>query len=205
MTALFWLDIETSELAAHEHRILEVACIITDEDYNEQSRYTQVTDQARAVDFNKVSPLVMEMHRANGLWMESLAKVDSESTLTMVQRHLRTLAEFAAHTHTDFAGKETLSRPTLAGSSVDFDRGFLKIHMPSLESDLHYRIFDVSSLHQFVKRHWPALAAAAPKFRKMHRALADLEDSIALARYYRDALDRRRSRERGTRPDDRRA
>ena len=57
--------------------------------------------------------------------------------------------------------------------------------MPTLEDWLHYRIVDVSTVKELARRWKPGLAAG---FRKTnaHRALADIRESVAELRYYRE-------------------
>jgi oligoribonuclease len=76
----------------------------------------------------------------------------------------------------------------LAGSSVYVDRGFLSRDMPELDAWLHYRLIDVSSLKELVRRWYPRVYFASPQKRGNHRALADTRESIAELRYYRDAV-----------------
>ena len=80
------------------------------------------------------------------------------------------------------------SRPPLAGNTVATDRAFLARDMPTLESFLHYRIVDVSSIKELARRWYPRAYFAAPTKRGNHRALADIQESIEELRYYRDAV-----------------
>ena len=76
----------------------------------------------------------------------------------------------------------------LAGSSVYVDRGFLARYMPDLDNHLHYRLVDVSSVKEMVRRWYPRVYFATPEKRGNHRALGDIRESIAELRYYRDAV-----------------
>ena len=68
------------------------------------------------------------------------------------------------------------------------DRLFLSRDMPDLDSFLHYRIVDVSSIKELSRRWFPRAYFQAPKKRGNHRALADIQESIEELRYYRDAV-----------------
>jgi oligoribonuclease len=57
--------------------------------------------------------------------------------------------------------------------------------MPRLEAYFHYRNLDVSTLKELARRWRPEVAAGVPKQGK-HEALADVYESIAELRYYRD-------------------
>ena len=68
------------------------------------------------------------------------------------------------------------------------DRGFLARDMPELEAYLHYRIIDVSSIKELSRRWYPRVYFNAPAKSGGHRALADIRESIAELRYYREAV-----------------
>jgi oligoribonuclease len=80
------------------------------------------------------------------------------------------------------------SRPPLAGNTVGTDRAFLARDMHELESFLHYRIVDVSSIKELSRRWYPRTYFQAPTKRGNHRALADIQESIEELRYYREAV-----------------
>ena len=42
-------------------------------------------------------------------------------------------------------------RPTLAGRSVHFDLGFLRVHMPRVAARLSHRVLDVSAVELFCR------------------------------------------------------
>ena len=76
----------------------------------------------------------------------------------------------------------------LAGNTVGTDRLFLSRDMPRLESYLHYRIVDVSSIKELARRWYPRAYFASPEKHGNHRALADIQESIEELRYYRAAI-----------------
>jgi len=72
----------------------------------------------------------------------------------------------------------------MAGSSVGFDRSFLKRHMPEVESMFHYRNIDVSTVKELAKcwgGEMPRRVGAAA-----HRAHDDIMASISELQHYRD-------------------
>ncbi|MEX2327342.1 MAG: oligoribonuclease, partial [Pseudomonadales bacterium] len=73
----------------------------------------------------------------------------------------------------------------LCGNSVGQDRRFLVKYMPTLETFLHYRNLDVSTVKELCVRWRPDLAAAVRK-KNVHRALEDIRESIDELRFYRD-------------------
>ena len=79
-------------------------------------------------------------------------------------------------------------RAPLAGSSVYVDRGFLARYLPELDAHLHYRLVDVSSLKELTRRWYPRAYFNAPEKTGGHRALADIRESIAELRFYRETV-----------------
>jgi oligoribonuclease len=68
------------------------------------------------------------------------------------------------------------------------DRGFLAKYMPDIDQYLHYRLIDVSSIKELTRRWYPKVYFNTPEKTGNHRALADIRESIAELRYYRDAV-----------------
>src|SRR6185295_15872855 len=74
----------------------------------------------------------------------------------------------------------------LCGNSIWQDKRFITRYMPSIERYLHYRLVDVSSI-KLMANHWFP-NQEPPAKAETHRALADIEESIAELRYYRTLL-----------------
>ena len=75
----------------------------------------------------------------------------------------------------------------MCGNSICQDRRFLARWMPALEAHFHYRNLDVSTLKELAARWYPQLGAQFSK-RATHLALADIHESIAELRFYRERL-----------------
>jgi oligoribonuclease len=73
----------------------------------------------------------------------------------------------------------------LCGNSIATDRGFLARDMPALDSYLHYRMIDVSSIKELCRRWYPRVYFGQPAKGLAHRALADIRESIRELEYYR--------------------
>lgn len=82
----------------------------------------------------------------------------------------------------------------LAGNTVHADKVFLVQEMPELIQHLHYRIVDVSSIKELVRRWYPADKSWNGQGKEEvkggdgkgeHRALSDIRASIAELRWYR--------------------
>ena len=71
---------------------------------------------------------------------------------------------------------------------IGIDRTFLAKYMPRVDSHLHYRSIDVSSIKELSKRWFPRVYFNAPTKDGGHRALADIRESIRELDYYRKAV-----------------
>jgi oligoribonuclease len=121
---------------------------------------------------------VRDMHEASGLL--DLYRADDYSgiqSVAAIEEDLRTFL-----TDHDAVGS------VVTGSSVDFDRKFLNVHMTDLnENWLHYRNIDVSTVKELARRFSPHIAQSTPKKYLEHRALGDIRESMEELRHYRDA------------------
>lgn len=137
---------------------------------------------------------VVEMHHKNDLWAESTRGL----ALDTVDRELEAFLRANAIEKTTFGpdGTSKFTLPQLGGSTVSFDRSFIDAYLRRTSSALHYRNLDVTTLNETARRFWPELHDARPQpseDAKAHRAMADIEASIATYKYYVEALDERRN------------
>ena len=72
----------------------------------------------------------------------------------------------------------------LCGNSIWVDRLFLKREMPKLETMLHYRMIDVSSIKELAKR-WYGKNGISPEKKSSHRALDDIVESVNELKWYK--------------------
>ena len=123
----------------------------------------------------QMGDFVREMHTTSGLLDELAAGTTLEDAQAQVLAYVRE--------HVPEAGKAPLG-----GNTIATDRGFLARDMPELDAHLHYRMIDVSSIKELSRRWYPRAYFAAPEKKGGHRALADITESIAELRYYREAV-----------------
>ena len=100
------------------------------------------------------------------------------STTTIEQAEQAVLDLIAEHCDPDHPAP-------LAGNSIATDRSFIRKHMPRLDSALHYRMIDVSTLKELARRWYPRVYFNQPEKGLAHRALADIVESIRELDYYR--------------------
>jgi oligoribonuclease len=165
MSNLAWIDLETTGLDPDVHDIIEIGIIITDRELNEVARESwSISATPYPVAMGRVwSREALEMHLASGLVDELV---------------LGTTIEAAAADARRFIDRSGAAGSPMCGASVHFDRAFLRRRAPSLHDVFHYRNFDVSSLRMAAEL---AGLEVPERKRGLHRALPDLEDSIALA------------------------
>ncbi len=162
------LDLSTDEL-------IEVAVVITDYNLTVLDPGFAIVVKPSAAALDQMNDFVRAMHTASGL----LDELDAGVALGEAEQAvLGYIQKFVAAPQ---------SAP-LAGNTIGTDRAFLNKYMPLVDSHLHYRSVDVSSIKELSKRWYPRAYFNAPTKGGGHRALADILESIRELDYYRKAV-----------------
>ena len=172
---IVWIDCEMTGLSLQDDALIEVAALVTDFELNQLDDGIEVVIAPPPAALEQMNDFVRQMHISSGLLDDLADGVTMAEAQTRVLDHIR---EWVPE-----AGKAPLG-----GNTVGTDRGFLARDMPELESWLHYRIIDVSSVKELSRRWYPRAYFNAPGKSGGHRALADIRESIAELRYYRAAV-----------------
>lgn len=178
---MFWIDVETTGLDATADDLLEIACVATDNELLTLARGPSlvIKHSPDFVAWKRLSsdPVVVDMHTKNRLWEEVLG--DDAVPLRTVEL---LCIEFFYASARELDVTAPRGRIPLAGSTVSFDRAFLKRHMPLFESCFHYRNIDVSTIKELARRWRPQVSdqydAIAKDIPKQHRAMPDVMASI---------------------------
>jgi oligoribonuclease len=168
------MDLEMTGLDPSRHVIVEVATLITDDALEIVGEGPDLVIRATEEELNEMDEVVRKMHTESGL----LDQI-KESTITLEDAGKATLDFIRSHIADP-------SRVPLCGNSIGVDRRFLRHQLPEVESCLHYRSIDVSTVKELCKRWAPAIYGKAPKKVGSHRALDDIRESVAELKYYRD-------------------
>ncbi|AUH42875.1 oligoribonuclease [Streptomyces sp. CMB-StM0423] len=172
---MVWIDCEMTGLSLTGDALVEVAALVTDSELNVLGDGVDIVIRPPAAALASMPDVVRAMHTASGL----LDELAGGTTLADAERQvLAYVREFVPEP----------GRAPLCGNSVGTDRGFLSRDMPDLEGYLHYRIVDVSSVKELARRWYPRAYFNSPEKAGNHRALADIRESIAELRYYREAV-----------------
>ncbi|WP_263768775.1 oligoribonuclease [Propionivibrio soli] len=169
---LVWLDMEMTGLDPERERIIEMAMVITDSALETVAESpVWVVHQQDAVldamdDWNK------NTHGRSGLIEKVKASMLDEATVQ--EQALAFLEQYVPK-----------SASPMCGNSIGQDRRFMARYMPLLEAWFHYRNLDVSTLKELCRRWKPEVAKGFVK-KADHTALADIRESIAELRYYRE-------------------
>ncbi|MDX6213805.1 MAG: oligoribonuclease [Frankiales bacterium] len=173
---LVWIDCEMTGLDLKNDVLLEIAALVTDSELNILDGGVDIVIHAGDDQLDRMIAFVRDMHAASGLTDDVRA-----SAVTVEDAEAQVLAYIKTHVG------EARKAP-LCGNSIATDRGFLALQMPELETWLHYRMIDVSSVKELARRWYPRAYFASPEKNGGHRALADIRESIEELRYYRSTV-----------------
>lgn len=168
MRKFAWLDLETTGLDEGTCQIIEVACIITDDNCNVLGEYEALINPGPDAFYE---PGAAGMHKKSGL----IEKVASGSNLKQIELELLSFMR---------SYETRKKRLYLAGNSVHFDARFMKKYMPSIIDHVCHRYLDVSALglafHAWFGDEADFIAD------RPHRAKADLHRSMSELMFYKE-------------------
>jgi oligoribonuclease len=156
--------------------LIEVAALVTDADLNVLGDGVDVVIHADEAALAGMPEVVRQMHDRSGL-----TDAVRRSTVTLAQAQDMVMEYVTAYV------PEPRTAP-LCGNSIATDRGFLARDMQELDTHLHYRLIDVSSIKELCRRWYPRVYFSQPAKGLTHRALADIRESIRELEYYRRTL-----------------
>ncbi len=168
---LVWIDLEMTGLTPTKDVILEIACVLTNQDLDPiDEPLSFVITQPQSL-LTQMDEWNQKHHHQSGLF-EAVQK--STVTVAQAEEHILTLVKKHCKPQ----------KAPLCGNSVWVDRLFLQKYMPKVEQYLHYRIVDVSSIKILANIWFGIKPETTIKKQKKHRALDDIYESIAELVWY---------------------
>ncbi|CAB4560717.1 MAG: oligoribonuclease [Actinobacteria bacterium] len=172
---LIWIDCEMTGLSLEKDVLVEIAVLVTDSELNVIGEGVDVVIKASPEQLAGMNDFVTTMHTTSGLITEIPKGISVKEAEDRVLAYLE-------------SASTQPGKSPLAGNSVGVDRSFIARDMPRLNEYLHYRTVDVSSIKELTRRWFPKAYFNAPAKTGNHRALGDIQDSIAELAYYRQAV-----------------
>ena len=169
---LVWIDLEMTGLDPEVERIIEIAVIVSDSSLKILAEGPVVVVKQPDALLEAMDDWNTAHHTASGLVdlvrSEGIAESEAEQVV------LKFISDYVEP-----------GRSPLCGNSIAQDRRFLVKYMPTLESYLHYRNLDVSTIKELAIRWRPDIFHEFKK-QNHHRALDDVRESIDELRHYRE-------------------
>jgi len=168
---LVWLDCEMTGLNPQEHRVIEIALVVTNADLSVRVEGPVIAIHQSDEELAKMDAWNRGTHGRSGLTERVKASaIDEAAAQAEVLRFMKRYVP--------------KGKVPMCGNSIGQDRRFLARYMPDLEAYFHYRNVDVSTLKELARRWRPELVTGFKKAQKP-TALADVHESIDEMRYYR--------------------
>ncbi|MCV2528306.1 MAG: oligoribonuclease [Candidatus Lightella neohaematopini] len=168
---LIWLDLEMTGLNPDNHRIIEIATLVTDINLNILAEGPSLALYQPEEQLLQMDNWNIRTHTATGL----LDRVRNSKINEIIAEE---------QTITFLTKWVPIKKSPICGNSIAQDRRFLFRYMPKLESYFNYKYLDVSTIKELVRRWKPQILSGIKK-RNMHQALADIRESVAELNFYR--------------------
>ena len=172
---LVWVDCEMTGLDLVHDALIELAVLVTDDDLNVLGEGVDVVIRPPDAALAQMDDFVRTMHTTSKLIDELDAGISVAEAEQLAMDYIK-------------AYVPDVRKAPMAGNSIATDRGFIARDMPLIDTHLHYRMVDVSSIKELARRWYPRAYFQAPAKTGGHRALGDIRDSIDELRYYRAAV-----------------
>lgn len=172
---IVWIDCEMTGLDIEKDALIEIAVLVTDGALNVLGDGVDLIIKPPQEALDQMPEIVRQMHTSSGLLDELANGITLQEAEAAIMEYIRAFIPDPR-------------KAPLAGNSIGTDRAFIARDLKALEMHLHYRVIDVSSIKELVRRWYPRVYFASPKKLGNHRALGDIKDSLIELAYYRRAI-----------------
>lgn len=176
-----------------KHRILEIAMVVVDNEFNELGAITKVASlkKPKEEDFH---PVAWEMHNQTGL----IDDINDLRTVLLlgnsIQENMRNSLIFYRDINReflDFLHRYSVNNVPLLGSGVHFDKAFIEIYFPMLLDQFSYQLEDTSVIGRFLASIDPKLIENRPRqIDTAHRALNDARHAVQTYKFFYETIQR---------------
>lgn len=172
-TNLVWIDLEMTGLNLDKNRIVEIACLITNEDLEIIAEAPEIIINQPLEVFDTNNQFIVES------FVESDFMNQVKSSKYDEGRAEQEILDFIK----EYSNEK---KSPLCGNSIYMDRMFINKYMKKLDNHLHYRLIDVSTIKALKQRWYPNIPVYEKE--KAHRAMDDIKESIEELKYYKQNL-----------------
>ncbi|KAL4707605.1 hypothetical protein ACJJTC_001650 [Scirpophaga incertulas] len=172
---IVWVDLEMTGLDFENDHILEIACLVTEGNLDMVAKGPDIVIHQSDDILDNMDQWCVAQHGQSGL-----TEASRKSTTSIADAEKQILDFVSAHV--------PKGRCPLGGNSVYMDKLFIKKYMPKLDSYLHYRLIDVSTIKELAKRWYSKEFSAIPNKKFSHRSLDDILETIQELKYYKENI-----------------
>ena len=165
------VDYETTGLEAHLHVPLELGMVVVNDNLDVLAEISSIIQPAAMPIWHELHESVQRMHTMNGL-IEAIGRGEG-SVKAQVEE------DFIV-----FLDQNNATGLPMCGSSVQFDRSWMQVHMPDLAAEFHYRNIDISTIKELCRRYNKRVFDAAPAKMEQHRSLPDCHETLRELDFY---------------------
>jgi oligoribonuclease len=185
-----FVDTETTGIDIDQgHVPLEVGIAIVDRDFEIVDDFSVVIEwtldeiMRKAKKADDEGRWVLATHAGNGL-------IEACTNKAIAMSPEQSDAELTEFMRMWFGGGVS-ERPPMCGSTIDFDRAYVRKWFSKTDQCFHYRSINISSVKELCRRLNPDLyvklvEAGKEKHQEKHRVIPDLQDSVTEAKFYAD-------------------
>lgn len=170
---LIWIDLEMTGLEIESCYILEIACVVTDNEFNIIAESPSIAIHQHEYILENMNEWCIKTHKNNGLIKRSY-----ESKINVVLAEEQILQFLSIHVDK--------RKSPMCGNCVWQDRKFLAKYMPRLESYFTHQMLDLSTARILNSVCYTNADFPVYQIQNKHLAIEDIKDHIREFKHYRE-------------------